>query len=178
MTEFGDAFPTATLKWAHGVHNFMTYVTANVPVGAYDINLVKPRSALGAGRSTAVRGYTYFDEDKGHEFSAVVGFTYNFMNPHTAYRSGIDMHVEASVLQYLTDRFLVGVTGYFYNQITGDDGPGATLGPFMSRVAEKRPQLSFDFALGGRSASLGTRGYYEFASQNRPQGWNAWLTLS
>ena len=112
----------------------MTYVTANVPVGAYDINR---RATLGLGRWAldGGAGYSYFDEDKGHEFSSVVGFTYNFMNPYTAYRSGIDMHVELSASQYLTDRFLVGVAGYFYNQITGDDGPGATLGPFMSRVA-------------------------------------------
>ena len=176
MTALGDAYPTATLKWTQGVHNFMTYVTANVPIGAYDINR---QATVGLGRWALDGGvgYTYFDEDKGHEISAVVGFTYNFMNPHTAYRSGIDMHVELSASQYLTDRFLVGVAGYFYNQLTGDDGPGAVLGPFMSRVAGVGPQVSYDFVLGGRSASLSTRGYYEFAGQYRPQGWNAWLTL-
>jgi hypothetical protein len=176
MTALGDVFPTATLKWNLGVHNFMTYATANVPLGAYDMNR---QATVGLGRWAVDGGvgYTYFDEDKGHELSAVVGFTYNFMNPYTAYRSGIDMHLELSASQYLTDRFLVGLVGYLYNQITADDGPGATLGPFMSRVAGVGPQFSYDFDLGGRSASLSTRGYYEFAGQNRPQGWNAWLTL-
>ena len=34
-----------------------------------------------------------------------------------------------------------------------------------------------DFVLGGREASLSARVYGEFAGENRPQGWNAWLTL-
>ena len=76
------------------------------------------------------------------------------MNPYTAYQSGIDLHVEVSASKYLTERFLAGATGYFYQQITADSGPGATLGPFISRVAGVGPQLGYDFALGRRSASL------------------------
>jgi hypothetical protein len=45
VTAFGDLFPTASLRWNRGVHNVMTYVTANVPLGAYDVN----RWALDAG---------------------------------------------------------------------------------------------------------------------------------
>ena len=71
-----------------------------------------------------------------------------------------------------------GVAGYFYQQITPDSGSGATLGPFMSRVAGIGPQLGYDFNFGSRSATISTRGYYEFAAQNRPQGWNAWLTFT
>ena len=123
-------------------------------------------------------GYTYFDEDKGHELSAVLGFTYNFMNPYTAYQSGVDMHLELSASQYLTDRFLAGVAGYLYQQVTADSGSGATLGPFISSVAGVGPQFSYDFKFGSRSATLSTRGYYEFAAQNRAEGWNAWLTLT
>ena len=176
MTAFGDLFPTATLKWNSGVNNFMTYLTANVPIGAYDVNR---QATVGMGRWAidGGLGYTYFHEDKGLEFSAVAGLTYNFMNPYTAYQSGIDLHVEVSASKYLTERFLAGAAGYFYQQITADSGPGATLGPFISRVAGVGPQLGYDFALGRRSASLSARGYYEFAGQNRPQGWTAWLTF-
>ena len=69
------------------------------------------------------------------------------------------------------------MVGYLYDPITGDSGPGASLGPFTSRVAGAGPQASYDFALGKREASLSIRGYYEFAGQNRPEGWNVWLTL-
>jgi hypothetical protein len=36
ITSVGDLYPQATLKWNAGVHNFMTYLTGDIPVGAYD----------------------------------------------------------------------------------------------------------------------------------------------
>ena len=80
MTEIGDLYPQASLKWNSGVHNFMTYVTAGVPIGAYDMNR---QASLGLGHWAVDGGlgYTYANDDKGHELSAVLGFTYNFMNP-------------------------------------------------------------------------------------------------
>jgi len=47
----------------------------------------------------------------------------------------------------------------------------------MARVAGIGPQLGYDFKLGSRAASISARGYYEFAGQNRDQGWNTWLSL-
>ena len=35
-------------------------------------------------------GYAYLDEAGGHELSLVTGVTYNFENPDTHYRSGLD----------------------------------------------------------------------------------------
>ena len=37
---------------------------------------------------------------------------------------------------------------YFYQQITGDSGPGATLGDFKSRVAGIGPQIGYLFPAG------------------------------
>jgi hypothetical protein len=31
-----DLYPMATLRWNHGVHNFMVYGYGNIPVGTYD----------------------------------------------------------------------------------------------------------------------------------------------
>src|SRR5262249_7993601 len=36
VSGFGDVLPIATLRWNNGVHNYMTYITGDVPVGAYD----------------------------------------------------------------------------------------------------------------------------------------------
>src|SRR5262245_34535763 len=36
VSGFGDVLPIATLRWNAGVHNYMTYITGDVPVGAYD----------------------------------------------------------------------------------------------------------------------------------------------
>jgi hypothetical protein len=55
MTAFGDLFPTATLKWNSGVNNFMTYLTANVPIGVYDVNR---QATVGMGRWALDGGLT------------------------------------------------------------------------------------------------------------------------
>jgi len=176
MTALGDLYPQASLKWNHEVHNFMAYVTANVPVGAYDANR---QASVGSGTWALDGGvgYTYYNKNTGLEFSAVLGSTYNFMNPYTAYRSGIDLHLELAASQYVTDSLSLGLAGYLYHQVTGDSGSAAVLGPYMARVAGIGPQLGYDFKLGSRAASISARGYYEFAGQNRDQGWNTWLSL-
>jgi hypothetical protein len=38
VTGFGDLYPTAQLFWNTDVHNWMTYVTGDIPVGSYDPN--------------------------------------------------------------------------------------------------------------------------------------------
>ena len=61
----------------------MTYVTGDIPVGAYDSTRLS-NIGLGHGAIDAGGGYTYFNPQTGHEFSAVTGFTYNFNNPTMA----------------------------------------------------------------------------------------------
>jgi hypothetical protein len=46
---FGDVYPQASLKWNFGVHNLMTYVMGNVPIGAYDPNRL---ANLGIGHAS------------------------------------------------------------------------------------------------------------------------------
>ena len=100
------------------------------------------------------------------------------MNQSTAYQSGMDLHLDLSASQALNDNVYAGVVGYIYNQITGDTGSGATLGAFPARVIGVGPQLGYNFTLGGRDIQMNGRSYYEIAGQNRPAGWNAWLTFT
>lgn len=182
VTGFGDLSPSASLAWNSGVHNAMTYVTANIPVGAYSMDR---SSALGMGFWVvdAGAGYTYYNAQAynaqaGFEWSAVLGFTYNFTNPHTQYQSGIDAHLDWAISPYVSETMHVGVAGYFYRQVTGDSGPGAVLGDFKSRVAGIGPQIGFFFPVADRQAYLNVRGYHEFDAERRPYGWTGWVTLS
>nr|WP_235913652.1 transporter [Pseudoroseomonas coralli] len=177
-TAFGDLYPQFTLKWNQGVHNFLAYGTGGIPVGAYNPNRL---ANLGTGHAAidGGGGYTYFDPKSELEFSAVLGFTYNFENPDTEYRNGIDMHLDWGASYFINERLHVGAVGYLYNQITGDSGEGARLGDFKSRVAGVGPQIGYMFRIGERiNAYLNVKAYGEFAAQNRPEGWNAWVTLS
>ncbi|MBX9774992.1 MAG: transporter [Xanthobacteraceae bacterium] len=173
----GDLYPIATLKWNQGVHNFMAYVTGNIPVGAYE-TLRAGNIGLGHGAIDGGGGYTYFNPQTGHEFSAVAGLTYNFKNTDIDYRSGVDFHVDWAASQFLSRQLHVGAVGYFYNQLTGDSGSGAILGDFKSRVAGVGPQIGYIFPVGTMQGYLNLKGYWEFAAQNRPEGKNVWLTFA
>jgi hypothetical protein len=177
LTSVGDLYPQATLKWNDGVHNYMTYLTGDIPVGAYDparlSNLGLGHAAIDAGG-----GYTYFNPAAGHEFSAVAGFTYNFKNQDTQYQSGIDFHVDWGISQFLSKQFFVGFVGYGYQQITDDFGQNPQFGGFRSRVLGIGPQFGYLFPVGDMQGYLNLKGYGEFAAENRPSGWNVWLTFA
>jgi hypothetical protein len=72
----------------------------------------------------------------------------------------------------------VGVVGYFYEQITPDQGAAPILGAFESRVAGVGPQVGYLFPVGGLQGYVNLKAYWEFAAQNRPEGWNAWVTFA
>jgi len=177
ITSVGDLYPMATLKWNAGVHNYMAYVTGDIPVGAYDpsrlANLGIGHAAIDGGG-----GYTYFNPATGHEFSAVAGFTYNFKNHDTNYQNGIDFHVDWGMSKFLSKQVFVGLVGYGYQQITDDFGQHPILGGFRSRVVGIGPQIGYLFPVGDMQGYLNLKGYGEFDAANRPSGWNTWLTFS
>ena len=174
---FGDILPMASLRWNNGVHNVMTYVTGDVPVGAYDSSRLS-NIGIGHGAFDAGAGYTYFDPTKGHEFSAVLGFTYNFENQSTQYQNGVDMHLDWAASQFLSKQFMVGVVGYVYKELGCDSGSGDRVGCFQSQVVGIGPQVGFIFPVGDMQGYLNFKGYGEFAAENRPHGWNTWVTFS
>ena len=176
-TGFGDVFPQASLKWNDGVHNWMTYLTGNIPAGAYDASRLA-NLGLGHGAIDGGGGYTYFDPHTGHEFSAVAGLTHNFTNQAIDYQNGLDFHLDWGASQFLSKEVFAGLVGYFFNQATGDSGPGAKLGPFQSRVAGIGPQIGYVVPIGGMQGFIGLKWYGEFAAQNRAHGSNFWLTFA
>jgi hypothetical protein len=178
VTGFGDLVPQFNVRWNHGVHNWMTYVTGNIPVGAYDPTRLA-NLGIGHGAIDGGGGYTYFDPQTGHEFSAVLGFTYNFENPDTNYKNGVDMHLDWGASKFLTKQWQIGAVGYFYNQISCDSGSGDRVGCFESRVIGIGPQIGHIFQVGEHHQGyLNLKGYKEFDASHRPDGWNVWLTLA
>ena len=177
LTSVGDLFPTASLRWNNGNHNWMAYTQIGVPVGSYQVGRL---ANLGTNHwsADAGGGYTFLNQTTGREFSAVAGATYNFENHDTDYRNGIDGHIDWGASQFLSEQVHVGLVGYFYHQLSGDSESGARLGDFESRVNGIGPQIGYLFKVGERQGYINFKGYHEFDNKNRPEGWNAWLTLS
>jgi len=57
ITAFGDLFPQFSLRWNAGVHNYMTYITGDIPVGAYQSTRLA-NMGIGHGAIDAGGGYT------------------------------------------------------------------------------------------------------------------------
>ena len=177
LTGVGDLFPMASLRWNNGNNNWLAYTQVSIPVGSYQVGRLA-NLGLNHWSVDVGGGYTYLNQKTGREFSAVAGVTYNFENPDTDYKSGVDGHLDWGASQFLSEQLHVGLVGYFYHQLTGDSGAGARLGDFKSRVTGIGPQGGYFFKMGEQHAYLNPKGYYEFDNKNRPAGWNAWLTLS
>jgi hypothetical protein len=172
-----DLYPTAQLYWNAGEHNFMVYITGDIPVGSYDPNRL---SAIGIGHGAIDGGgaYTYFDEKTGTEASATLGFTKNFENPSTNYTNGTDAHLDLGAAQFLNEQLFVGAVGYYYQQLTADSGQLAILGPNESRTRGVGPQIGYNFNVGGVSIYTNLRDYTEFGSYRRVQGHAIYFTVS
>jgi hypothetical protein len=87
VTAPGDLYPLFELRWNAGVNNFITYMTGDIPVGAYDRTSLA-NTGIGHYAIDGGFGYTYLNEKAGHEFSAVAGLTHNYINPYTQYQNG------------------------------------------------------------------------------------------
>jgi hypothetical protein len=172
-----DFIPIVQLRWNAGVNNFMLYGTGDIPVGQYDQTSLS-NTGIGHFALDGGVGYTYLDPKSGHEFSAVAGFTHNYINPYTQYMNGTDFHLDWGASVFLTKQILIGAVGYIYDQVTGDSGAGDHVGPFMSRVVGVGPQIGYIFPLGNYQGYINLKGYGEFDYHDRPHGYNTWLTLS
>ena len=181
-----DLYPYASLSWNRGVDNWMTYVTGDIPTGAYQSERLA-NLGMGHGAIDGGGGYTYFDEKTGREFSSVLGVTYNWKNTHTDYQNGVDLHLDLEASQFLSEQWQVGAVGYVYQQLSADkystEGiAGAVraqaLGSFKSRVAAAGPELGYMFKIGNKQAYANLRAYWEFWAQNRAEGYAIFGTVS
>ena len=174
---FGDLIPQFALRWNAGVNNYMVYATGDIPVGMYD-SMRLANLGIGHGAIDAGGGYTYFNPQTGHEFSGVLGFTYNFINTATQYQNGVDMHFDWGASQFLSKQVQVGLVGYLYQEIGCDSGSGDRVGCFQSRVIGVGPQFGYIFPISDKwQGYLNLKAYGEFDNASRPAGWNAWLTF-
>src|SRR5262249_22470578 len=156
---------------------YMIFIDGDIPVGAYNPNRLA-NIGIGHGAIDGGFGYTYFDPTKGHEFSAVAGLTYNFTNPDTQYKNGIDFHLDWGASQFLTKQLLVGLVGYVYQELGCDSGSGDRVGCFKSRVIGIGRQAGFILPLGKDwQGYFNVKAYGEFDAKNRPDGVNVWLTF-
>jgi hypothetical protein len=166
---FGDPIFGATLGWHQGNFHYTLGTLINVPIGQWELG--NPVN-VGFNRWVidATGALTYLNPQTGVELSGAAGFTFNFENPDTNYKSGTELHFESAAMLHLSQTFSIGVNGYALKQITGDSGSGARLGAFKGRVFAIGPALDYTFMVGQTPVATNVRYFYEFGVENRLQG--------
>ena len=121
------------MNWSTGRWSFKLWESIVVPTGGYDAS---GSDLANLGRNywsfDTVGAVTWFNPDSGTEVSIAPGVMFNTKNSATDYKTGTEFHVDFVANQFLSEAFALGVRGYYYRQLTGDSGAGATLGDFKS----------------------------------------------
>jgi hypothetical protein len=166
----GDPVLGASLGWHEGNWHWSIGTLVNVPIGYWERG---DPTNIGFNRWAAdlTGAVTYLDMKTGVELSAAAGFTFNGENQDTGYETGTEFHLEGAAMQHFSKSFAIGLQGYFYQQVTGDSGPGTQfLGNFEGRVIALGPGVDFSFALGSTHVSGNLRYFHEFDVENRLEG--------
>jgi hypothetical protein len=173
----GDTTLSGLLGWHHGRWHTMAMLNLYVPTGAYDrqrpVNVgrnhwaVEPMVAL-----------TYLNEASGLEVSGATGVTFNQKNPATEYKSGTELHFDLSVIQHFSEMFYIGVSGYAYQQLTGDSGSGAS-DANKGQVYGLGPIVGGAIPVGQKQKLFFNGRYYkESGVENRLKGDTVFLTAT
>lgn len=145
------------------------------PTGSY-----KPGRFINTGKNywtiEPTIGIIYFGQENGREASVYLGADFNQKNDTTNYRSGTQIHFDGTLAQHFP--FLggvsgVGISGYWYKQITDDSGSGATLGAFRAEASGAGPVLSWLDKTGKHVLEI--KYIKDLKNKNRLDGDTFWL---
>lgn len=173
----GDPVLGASLGW-HGANSHYQLIgSVNIPAGDYDAGRLANTSLNRWAVDLTVAGTWLLAEQKV-EISGITGVTFNGENDDTDYETGTEWHVEAALFYFFSPAISAGLNGYYYKQISGDSGAGATLGSFKGRVAGVGPGLTSAFQVGPVPITLNLTYYSEFSVKKRLEGDAVYLTAS
>jgi hypothetical protein len=115
-------------------------------------------------------------------FTTSVGFDFNTKNGATHYQTGDEFHLDGTLAAHTLlfgGLAGAGVSGYFYQQITGDSGSGAVLGGFEAMTTGVGPDLSYAYKNPAAGLTIGgdVKWLPELSVSNRLSGNIVWLKL-
>jgi hypothetical protein len=169
-----NMYPYGEIAWNQENHNWLVYIMGGIPFGNYN---PKNINNFGTGHYALDLGfgYTYWNKVTGWEGSGLLGLTYNFINPQTDYKNGLDSHLDYAISNFLSPDWELGVVGYVYYQLTDDKG---NLGPFKSKAAALGAEGTYFWKSGEYEMNFNLRGYYDFWSENRLGGFSMYAVFT
>ena len=174
LTGLGDLVSAGFASLEQGVHNFMTYVTGDIPVGAYNpsawpilaSDTARSMAALATPTSTRKPATNFRRSAASPTISRIripniemVSTSISMGHFRNSYPSSCSLALSATPIS--KSRRTAAL---------------ADFGPFKSRVSGMGPQIGYLFPVGNMQGYLNLKGYKEFEASNRPDGWNVWLS--
>lgn len=147
-------------------------VAAYAPTGSYEVGrLANTGKNFWTFEPTV--GLMYFGQKNGIEASLFGGIDFNQENPDTNYKSGNQFHLDGTFAQHFPlagGLAGVGLSGYYYQQVTGDSGTGATLGDFKGKTVGIGPVISYTSKVGRNDVVAELKWLHEVDTRNRLSG--------
>ncbi len=169
----GDTFSLADigvvpvqLNWTLGNFHFKLAEAIVIPVGDYDLD-----DLVNLGRNyfpfDHIAAMTWFNQEMGTEISISPGIMVNTRNEDTDYKTGVELHVDFTVTQFLSQTFALGLRGYYYRQLTGDSGSGAILGSFKGESLGIGPGIFWSPAFANGKLVVVAKYMFDIVANNR-----------
>jgi hypothetical protein len=162
------AFIPVQLSWSSGLWSFKLWESIVAPTGGYDSS-GSDLANLGRNYWTfdTVGAVTWFNPDSGTEVSIAPGVMVNTENTVTDYKTGTELHMDFVANQFVSETLALGLRGYYYQQLTGDSGSGATLGDFKSESFGVGPGFVWIPEFGGGQFTVLGKWMHDFSAENR-----------
>lgn len=173
----GDPVVSGMIGWEKGNFHWQTGVMVNVPIGDYQDGEIS-NIAFHHWGADVFAAATWIEPTTGIDISGVIGMTFNAENPATDYRTGNEFHLEWAISKQFTPQFSAGLIGYYYDQVTGDSGAGASLGDFKGKVAAIGGTIGYTFMIDKLPLSTRIKYFHEFSAENRAEGDAIFATIS
>ena len=117
--------------------------------------------------------WRYFGQKNGIEATLFAGIDYNRENAATQYKSGNQFHLDGTLAQHFPfagGLSGAGLSGFYYQQLTGDSGAGASFGDFKAQTIGIGPVLSYVGKWGGNDIVAELKWLHETETEKRLQG--------
>jgi hypothetical protein len=154
-------------------------VAAYAPTGDYQVGrLANPGKNYWTVEPTLA--LMYFGQKNGFEASLFAGYDFNTENNDTNYKTGNQFHMDGTLAQHFPlagGLAGAGVTGFWYQQVTGDSGAGATFGGFEGGASGIGPAISYTKKVGNVDMMAELKWLHELETTRRLEGDYIWFKL-
>ena len=171
------------MKWGfrRGLQIHRSVITRSMPAPRQSPKNRAIPGFLRAGVVLFQLTYTWLSQARGHEVTFNAGYLLNTRNTASDYCSGNEFHVDFLLAQHFTSQFAVGVPGYWYKQVTGNDADmldQLNLGSFRGEAAGLGRALIFKPAVAGKDVNVVLKWVHDIRARQRFEGSEIMLSVA